>query len=143
MMVTGTMINAVMPQISIAPHPPISSTELPSDPSRKPGFARQMTNPSYQRSVLRSWRSSTIASATFPPPFRQYKAPPRQYRAAGPKVTAARASFNGAEARADGPRRTIGRLAQATDHDQLRLRRDETGRLRRPLALRDLWEVVE
>src|SRR3989442_6438499 len=55
---------AVMPQIIIAPQPPISSTEKPSDPRRKPGFARQITNPSYQRSVFRSWRSSTTASAT-------------------------------------------------------------------------------
>src|SRR5437868_6421287 len=58
---------AVIPQIIAAPQPPRSSTEKPSDPSRKPGFARQITNPSYQRSVFRSWRSSTTASATFPP----------------------------------------------------------------------------
>src|ERR1043166_3727620 len=67
MIVTGKTIAAVMPQMSIAPQPPMSSTELPSDPSRKPGFARQMTTPSYPRSVFRSCRSSTTASATFPP----------------------------------------------------------------------------
>src|SRR5437773_3946392 len=64
MMVTGKTIAAVTPQISIAPQPPRSSTDQPSDPSRKPGFARQITNPSYQRSVLRRCRSSTIATAT-------------------------------------------------------------------------------
>src|SRR6058998_1045268 len=63
-MVTGKTMSAVMPQIIIAPQPPISTTDQPSDPSRNPGFARQITNPSYQRSVFRSWRSSTIASAT-------------------------------------------------------------------------------
>src|SRR5437763_3202249 len=64
MTVTGKTMAAVTPQISIAPQPPMSSTDHPRDPSRKPGFARQMTNPSYQRSVLRSCRSSTTASAT-------------------------------------------------------------------------------
>src|ERR1700716_2618232 len=58
------MITAVIPQISAAPQPPRSSTDQPSDPSKKPGFARQITNPSYQRSVFRSWRSSTTAVAT-------------------------------------------------------------------------------
>src|SRR2546423_2751844 len=76
---TGNTMAAVMPQISAAHQPPRSSTENPSEPSKEPGFARQITNPSYQRSVFRSWRSSTIASATFPPHSRQYKAPPRQY----------------------------------------------------------------
>src|SRR5213080_1673009 len=63
-MVTGKTMSAVIPQIIIAPQPPMSKTDQPSDPSRKPGFARQITNPSYQRSVFRSSRSSTTASAT-------------------------------------------------------------------------------
>src|SRR6266480_2266074 len=64
MTVTGKTIAAVIPQISAAPQPPMSRTDQPSDPSRKPGFARQITNPSYQRSVFRSSRSATTASAT-------------------------------------------------------------------------------
>src|SRR2546428_3304270 len=64
MIVTGKTMAAVIPQISAAPQPPMSRTDQPSDPSRKPGFARQITNPSYQRSVFRSSRSSTTASAT-------------------------------------------------------------------------------
>src|SRR6058998_2766140 len=64
MTVTGKTIAAVIPQIIIAPQPPMSRTDQPSDPSRKPGFARQITNPSYHRSVFRSSRSSTTASAT-------------------------------------------------------------------------------
>ena len=58
------MMSAVSPQMSAAPQPPRSSTDQPSEPSMKPGFARQMTNPSYQRSVFRSWRSSTTATPT-------------------------------------------------------------------------------
>src|SRR5436190_11866917 len=68
MMVTGTMIAAVMPQISPAPQPPRSRTDQPSDPSRKPGFARQITNPSYQRSFLSRCRSSICATAIARPP---------------------------------------------------------------------------
>src|SRR6187551_2334751 len=61
---TGRTMAAVMPQMRAAPQPPRSKTLHPSDPSRKPGFARQITNPSYQRSVLRSRCSSTTACAT-------------------------------------------------------------------------------
>ncbi len=57
-------MSAVRPQMSAAPQPPRSSTDQPSEPSMKPGFARQMTNPSYQRSDFRSWRSSTTATPT-------------------------------------------------------------------------------
>src|SRR6476646_6200555 len=57
-------IAAVTPQMSAAPQPPRSNTDQPSDPSKKPGFARQITNPSYQRNVLRRCRSSTAATAT-------------------------------------------------------------------------------
>src|SRR6266568_2171499 len=132
MMVTGKTITAVMPQISIAPQPPMSRTELPSEPSRKPGFARQMTNPSYHRSVFRSCRSSTIASATFPPPGRQYGLSyGNRGRAADGNTCPG--DFQRELGRA---RRTIVRVAQATDHDQMRVRREQGGRLRRSLALR-------
>src|SRR5712691_2440578 len=132
MTVTGTMIAAVTPQISIAPQPPISSTELPSDPSRKPGFARQMTNPSYQRSVFRSWRSSTTASATV---YLLLVATPRAD--VGPRGEGStwcgefQRPHNGAyEAAVQSVQN-----AQAPDHDQVRVRRDEGGCLRRALAL--------
>jgi hypothetical protein len=61
MIVTGKTIAAVIPQISAAPQPPRSTTDQPSDPNRNPGFARQITNPSYHRNVLRSCCSSTTA----------------------------------------------------------------------------------
>src|SRR6266852_3490116 len=117
---TGKTMAAVMPQIIAAPQPPRSITENPSDPSRKPGFARQITNPSYQRSVFRSWRSSTTASATIPPPRRQYRLIHGNTRAARPNVTPGAESFNGAGAGRSGDRGVQSvRVAQATDHDQV------------------------
>src|SRR5713101_3765505 len=95
---TGKTIAAVMPQIIAAPQPPRSSTEKPSDPSRKPGFARQITNPSYQRSVFRRWRSATTASATFPPLNLQYRLLHGNNRAARSKVTPGGDTFNAHEA---------------------------------------------
>src|SRR5437016_2447622 len=120
MMVTGKTMAAVTPQISIAPQPPMSSTDHPSDPSRKPGFARQMTNPSYQRSVLRSCRSSTTASATV------YLLLVRQIWDRAAKVTPVSKTFNALQSVRD---------AQASDHDQMRVRRVERRGLRRIVAL--------
>src|SRR6266571_9070913 len=121
---TGKMIAAVMPQIIIAPQPPISTTEKPSDPSRKPGFARQMTNPSYQRSVFRSWRSSTTASATV---YLLLVATPRADVGRAAKVAPGPESFNGLTNGAYEAAVQSVQNAQAPDHDQVRVRRDEGG----------------
>src|SRR5438132_13612374 len=93
---TGKMMAAVIPQIIIEPQPPKSSTDQPSDPRRNPGFARQITNPSYQRRVFRNWRSSTTASAT----LHLHVASVGRSGALGPqgpKVTAVARRFNRAE----------------------------------------------
>src|SRR5438067_11838575 len=134
MTVTGKTIAAVIPQIIIAPQLPMSTTDQPSEPSRKPGFARQITNPSYQRSVFRSWRSSTIASATLYLPvvwiggtqlfgprsesntcrrWFQLRKSPSQSRSA-------------VQCDSDG---------EAAHHDQMRVRRDEERGLRSTLGL--------
>src|ERR1700756_1995404 len=135
MTVTGSTIAAVMPQTMADPQPPRSTTEKPSEPSRKPGFARQMTNPSYHRSVFRSWRSSTTASATFPPSS-AIPAPPRQYRAAPSKVTPVGRTFNARGAVRAPSAYNRARVAPATDHRHVRLRREQGRRLRRSLAVR-------
>ena len=59
----STPMNIETPQSVMAPHPPSTPMDPPSAPIRKPGLARAMTKPSYQRSDLRSWRSSIIAPA--------------------------------------------------------------------------------
>src|SRR6266566_4253066 len=123
MTVTGKTMAAVIPQIIAAPQPPMSRTDQPSDPSRKPGFARQITNPSYHRSVFRSSRSSTTASATL------YLLVVSQAAAGlGRAATVAPGRDT-----CNGPRRTWASErvvqsvhdAQAPDHDQVRVRRDK------------------
>src|SRR5437588_10125724 len=136
MICTGKTMAAVMPQISIAPQPPRSTTEKPSDPSRKPGFARQITNPSYQRSVFRSCRSSTTASATVRPPRWRYRS------LHGNTGRAAERSTCGYDFQRARVVQSV-RFAQAADYDQVRVRRGERCRLRRPLALREVWPLVE
>src|SRR6266849_7016165 len=126
---TGKTTPAVMPQIIAAPQPPRSITENPSDPSRKPGFARQITNPSYQRSVFRSWRSSTTASATLYLLCGRPSRGPMSGRAA--KVTPAQDTFNGPPK--TGQRGGIVQSVRgepAPDHDQVRVWRDHGGCLR-------------
>src|SRR5262245_12128851 len=58
---------AEMPQRISEPSTPMLPRVNPSDPIRKPGLHSAITNPSYQRSVLRSWRSSMTASAIVTP----------------------------------------------------------------------------
>src|SRR6266481_1242015 len=116
---TGKMMAAVMPQIIAAPQPPRSITENPSDPSRKPGFARQITNPSYQRSVFRSWRSSTTASATIPPPRRQHRLLHGNYEGRAAERNTWRGEFQRRGSRSGDRGVQSVRVAQATDHDQV------------------------
>ena len=119
-------MSAVRPQMSAAPQPPRSSTDQPSEPSMNPGFARQMTNPSYQRSVFRSWRSSTTASAM---PYLLFVRDASSGRA-GERNTLFR-HFQWA--------RRVGLQSArgpATDHDHVRVRRGEAGAVRRALGVR-------
>ena len=54
---------AEIPQSRIDPHAPIVASVKPSDPRRNAGWHKPMTNPSYQLSDLRRWRSSMVACA--------------------------------------------------------------------------------
>src|SRR6266516_3795025 len=49
------------------PSTPMLSRVNPSDPIRKPGLHNAITNPSYHRRLLRSWRSSMTDSAIVTP----------------------------------------------------------------------------
>src|SRR5919204_5568349 len=60
----STPMNMETPQRNIAPQPPRTPIEKPSEPIRNPGFASATTKPSYQRRAFRSCRSSTTATAT-------------------------------------------------------------------------------
>src|SRR5919204_6767607 len=66
----STPIVAEIPHRMIEPVTPKTPSVKPSDPSRNPGLQSAMTNPSHQRSVLSSWRSSTTALAVIPDPPR-------------------------------------------------------------------------
>src|SRR4249920_638319 len=140
MTTTGMMMSAVSPQISAAPQPPMSSTDQPSEPSMKPGFARQITNPSYQRSVFRSWRSSTTASAMLYLPLVHEALANWGARA---NVTPARTSFNARGQLSPRLRRTIASYGPAPDHDHVRVRRGEEGGVRPAMAMRALRALVE
>src|SRR5215207_3573734 len=135
------MIAAVSPQRNTEPQPPRSSTVQPSDPRRKPGFASARTNPSYQRRVLMSCRSSTTAYATATSLLRQFP-----FWSIGSRPYQGRrtvSTFREGPLQTGGADNTIVSDEAAANHHQLRVRRDRECSLRRALGVRALRPALE